>query len=237
MSNGNFIKLYRQILDNPIVCKDGDHFAVWVYLLLQATHTERKHLFNGQRITLKAGQLTTGRKRLADKFNISESKVQRILKTFEIEQQIEQQTGNKNRLITVKNWSAYQSREQQIEQQLNNKRTTTEQQLNTEQEGKKERREEGKKKDTFALFWSAYPRKAAKGDAEKAFNKIKPDDELLKTMIDAIDAQSRSPDWIKDGGQFIPYPATWLNQKRWEDEISRASPQAQNSNPFLRGKV
>jgi len=73
----------------------------------------------------------------------------------------------------------------------------------------------------FESFWSSYPKKKAKGDAEKAFNKIKPDDVLLKTMLDAIDAQSRSPDWKKDGGQFIPYPATWLNQKRWEDEITK----------------
>ena len=87
----------------------------------------------------------------------------------------------------------------------------------------------------FDSFWSAYPKKKAKGDAEKAFNKIKPDAELLKTMLDAIDAQSRSPDWTKDGGQFIPFPATWLNQKRWEDEIIRASPK--QTNPFLRGKV
>ena len=75
----------------------------------------------------------------------------------------------------------------------------------------------------FDSFWLAYPKKKAKGDAEKAFNKIKPDDELLKTMLDAIDAQSRSPDWKKDGGQFIPYPATWLNQKRWEDEVTKGN--------------
>lgn len=126
-----YIKLHRKILDNPVVCKDAEYYAVWNYLLLNATHTEYDAIFKGGRITLKPGQLITGRKAIAEKFNISESKVQRVLKTFENEQQIEQQTTNKNRLITIINWKDYQSGEQQNEQLLNNNRTTSEQQLNT----------------------------------------------------------------------------------------------------------
>lgn len=131
MSGKGWISIHRKMLDNPIVCKDSDHMAVWVYLLLNATHTEYPALFSGNKITLQPGQLLTGRKSISEKLNISESKVQRILKTFENEQQIEQQNGNKNRLITVVSWSEYQDSEHQNEQQLNNKRTTTEQQVNT----------------------------------------------------------------------------------------------------------
>lgn len=126
-----WIKLHRKILDNPIVCKDSDHIAVWTYLLLNATHKEYPTVFKGVKIILQPGQLITGRKVIAEKFNISESKVQRILKSFEIEQQIEQQNGNKNRLISILSWTDYQSSEQQDEHLVNNKRTTTEQQLNT----------------------------------------------------------------------------------------------------------
>ncbi len=70
----------------------------------------------------------------------------------------------------------------------------------------------------FARFWKAYPRKTGKGAAEKSFAKYKPDDDLTETMIRAVEAAKRSPQWQKDNGQYIPYPATWLNQKRWEDE-------------------
>lgn len=70
----------------------------------------------------------------------------------------------------------------------------------------------------FASFWSVYPKKRAKPDAEKAFNSLDPDDALLAVMIGAVEAQSRSPDWTKDGGNFIPYPATWIRKRRWEDE-------------------
>lgn len=126
-----FIYLHRKMLENPIICKDTEHIAVWVYLLLNATHKGYDVIFESERIKLKPGQLITGRKSISSKLNINESKVQRILKTFEIEQQIEQQTTPRNRLISILNWSMYQNNEQQIEQQLNNKRTTTEQQLNT----------------------------------------------------------------------------------------------------------
>ena len=47
-----------------------------------------------------------------------------------------------------------------------------------------------------------------------------------------VNAQKLSRQWQKDGGQYIPNPATWLNQGRWEDEAGPA--QAQTNNPFLR---
>lgn len=123
-----WVSVHRKMLDNPVVFKDADHVAVWMYLLLNAAHKECQVLFKGEKITLLPGQLITGRKAISDKLKISDSKVHRILKLFEIEQQIEQQTSNKNRLISIKNWDKYQLSEQQNEQQLNNNRTTTEQQ-------------------------------------------------------------------------------------------------------------
>nr|DAF14823.1 MAG TPA: replisome organizer [Caudoviricetes sp.] len=126
-----WIKLHRKTLDNPIITKDSDYLAVWIYLLLNTTHKEYDVLFKGERVTLKRGQLLTGRKSISEKLKIDENKVQRILKSLENEHQIEQQKSNKNRLITIVSWDKYQQDEQQNEQQLNNKRTTTEQQVNT----------------------------------------------------------------------------------------------------------
>lgn len=130
MNNG-YVKIHRKLLNNPIVMKDCEHLAVWVYLLLNATHQDRNVLFKGKKIIIGPGQLITGRKSISSELQISESKVQRILNFFETEHQIEQQTSNKNRVITLTNWHKYQDNEHQNEQQLNNNRTTTEQQLNT----------------------------------------------------------------------------------------------------------
>ena len=72
----------------------------------------------------------------------------------------------------------------------------------------------------FARFWAVYPRHNAKQNARKAFEKLNPDDDLLAVMINAVEKQRQSEQWTKDNGQFIPHPATWLNQRRWEDEVS-----------------
>lgn len=71
----------------------------------------------------------------------------------------------------------------------------------------------------FNSFWNQYPRKQGKGQAERAWKSI--DVELHPVIMRAIAVQSKSPDWTKDAGQFIPHPATWLKGKRWEDEIAK----------------
>lgn len=69
--------------------------------------------------------------------------------------------------------------------------------------------------EDFEVFWAAYPRKVGKKDAQRAFAKaVMP----LSILLDALEKQKRSQQWTKDNGQYIPYPATWLNGRRWEDE-------------------
>ena len=72
------------------------------------------------------------------------------------------------------------------------------------------------KGNEFDLFWKAYPKKKAKGDAEKAWKSVKADKHIDAILL-AVEQQKQSPEWLKDGGQFIPHPATWLRGKRWED--------------------
>lgn len=72
----------------------------------------------------------------------------------------------------------------------------------------------------FATFWAAYPKKVKKAVALKSFSKIDPSDDLLKVMLTSLEKFKQTDQWQKDGGQFIPDPSTWLNQHRWEDEIS-----------------
>lgn len=68
----------------------------------------------------------------------------------------------------------------------------------------------------FDQFWLAYPKKVGKGAAEKAFAKARLNGHLPE-VLKSIESQKRSEQWQKEGGQYIPNPATWLNQKRWED--------------------
>lgn len=141
MSENGWIKLHRKMLKNPIVCKDADHLAIWVYLLMSATHEEYATLFEGKKILLQPGQLVTGRKKISSELCVSDSKVHRVLKDFENEQQIEQQTKTHGRLITITNWNQYQMCGHQAEQQVNSNRTASEQQVNTIQEYKEQKNE------------------------------------------------------------------------------------------------
>jgi len=70
----------------------------------------------------------------------------------------------------------------------------------------------------FQEFWNAYPRKVGKGAARKAWEKKK-SKPSIKVVLKAIEAQKKSDQWKKENGQYIPHPATWINQDRWEDEV------------------
>lgn len=79
----------------------------------------------------------------------------------------------------------------------------------------------------FDRFWAAYPRKVGKGAAERSFERIRPDAALLDGMLRAIESQRQSDAWLRG---YIPNPATWLNQRRWEDEPDGvAAPAAQQT--------
>lgn len=84
----------------------------------------------------------------------------------------------------------------------------------------------------FDRFWAAYPRKVGKGAAERSFERIRPDAALLDGMLRAIETQRQSDTWLRG---YIPNPATWLNQRRWEDEPdgvpAPAAQQTQHSPP------
>ena len=73
--------------------------------------------------------------------------------------------------------------------------------------------------ERFDRFWSVYPRHEGKQSARKKFQALNPSEELLQTMIEAVEKQKQSDQWTKDGGQYIPHPATWIYGKRWEDEL------------------
>ena len=77
------------------------------------------------------------------------------------------------------------------------------------------------KQEAFERFWIAYPKKVGKEAARKAFAKVKVP---VDTLVSAVEAQKTSAQWTRDNGQYIPNPATWLNQGRWEDVLDTVAP-------------
>jgi len=87
----------------------------------------------------------------------------------------------------------------------------------------------------FEKFWTLYPKKKAKGDAERAWNAIKPTEPLQAQIAAALEQAKTSADWRKEAGRYIPHPATWLRAKGWEDEHQPAVDPLAEQVKFLLG--
>lgn len=72
--------------------------------------------------------------------------------------------------------------------------------------------------EDFEIFWNEYPRKVGKKDAFNAFKKAK---QPVQVLVDAVRKQMESEQWAKENGRYIPNPATWLNQGRWDDILEQ----------------
>lgn len=94
------------------------------------------------------------------------------------------------------------------------KPTAVKKQLSKKADSKKTK----SKASGFEEFWAAYPKKVDKTKSREIWQKLVPDEALKKQIIAAVKQQAKSDEWTKDGGQFVPYPSTWLRRRRWEDE-------------------
>ena len=137
--------------------------------------------------------------------------------------------GTEDCVIIIVNWEKYQS-EYQRQVQYREKRKlqselhpicATEGEGEGEGEKKKIRR---KKYVHFEEFWKEYPRKEARVKAEQAFKSLNPSEKLLEIILDDISSRKQSEAWQKDGGKYIPLPASYLRGKRWEDETKKEAP-------------
>lgn len=90
-------------------------------------------------------------------------------------------------------------------------------QSKNESENESESEPKSAREEAFDVFWAAYPRKVGKGAARKAFAKLPA--AVFPLLVPAVEAQKQCAQWRKNGGEYIPNPATWLNQERWEDKL------------------
>jgi len=86
--------------------------------------------------------------------------------------------------------------------------------------------------EEFDQFWASYPKKVAKADARKAWLQTKDVRPDITTVINAVTAACKTEQWMKSGGVFIPYPATWLRGERWDDIHEVVLPNVVNEKPW-----
>ena len=234
MAEVKWIKITTDIFDDEkilLIESLPDSYAiitVWFKLLCLAGKQNNSGVF-------LMGRIPYTDKMLATIFRMKETTVTLALRTFEEFGMIEIVDG----VITIPNWGKHQNLDQleskkqymrnymaeyrEKQKALTSGKTNckTNSKANVSQADKEEDIEIDKDKEDiypFDEFWTAYPKKKAKEAARKAWAKLKPDETLGKEIIQAVIESAKTKDWKKENGKYIPYPATYLNGKRWEDE-------------------
>lgn len=211
--NNTFIFLSRSILDSEVFASP-ELLRVWVWCLCRANYKDNYVSWTGfDTIKVERGQFITGRKKAAEELKINESLFYRCLKKLQQIKNINIKSNNKYSIVTVLNYDKYQLIDNYIEQQANSKRTTSEQQVNTDNKDNNVNKDK-KVNTAFSVFWNLYDKKVGdKNKIEKKWNKLANEERQL--IIDHIPKyKNAQPD-----KQFRKNPETFLNSKGWEDEL------------------
>ena len=215
MSNG-WISLHRQIWDNEIW--DDKPFArgqAWIDLLLLVNHEPRKIVIGKSLVFVGRGSTVTSIRKLAERWGWSRTKVADFLNSLQSADMLKFKSDTKKTVLTIANYSFFQD----CEKEKSHKNATEKPQKSTNNNDNNANKPIYAQ-NGFEEFWKAYPKKRSKQEALKSWNKLKPTQELYQQIISAVNGAKTSQEWLKDNGQYIPYPATWLNQGRWEDELT-----------------
>lgn len=216
-----FVKLNRDLLEWAWA-DDVVTFGVYTKFLLLAAWKETE--YHG--IKLERGELLTNQSEIAQQSGLSRQQVRTVLDRLKSTSKITIRREGKNSVIKVVDYDC-ETDGNHIDNRIlttsqpdcNQTSLLSKEDNNLRTQETRAPREGERLEKSFNEFWSAYPKKTAKAQALKAWQKIKPDDELVQKILSALERHKRSAQWLKDNGQYIPYPASWLNGKRWEDEL------------------
>jgi hypothetical protein len=219
-----YVKVWRKLQDTAFY-KNANCVQMAIHLLMKASHDPKPFLWNGKMEVLQPGEILTGRKVLASETGQSEQEVRTSLSIL-CDPTIYFSTiksTNKFSVISICKYEEYQENQPALQptsnQQATNKQPTSNH-IQTLRSIKKHEKETTTSVE-FDTFWAAYPRKTGKDCAAKSWSTKKPPlDKCLSTLAWQITCEQ----WVKEGGKYIPMPATWINQGRWLDEPLNAKP-------------
>lgn len=233
---------WRKETESDIWLMPPIYHRVWYWIRLNVNFTEKTlPLPKGGSVTVAPGQRITSLRQIAEGVAWSEwgkevmpnvKTIKTVLEWLESNGMITVESNAKGTVISVVNWDTYSTPQQQKVTDMEQEKVTPtgrpmEHGSDTNNKDKKDKNEKkepsplppkGEADILFDEFWQAYPKKVGKDAARKAWDKRKVDALLSARMVQAIERQRMSDQWQKDRGQYIPNPATWLNQGRWQDE-------------------
>jgi len=217
-----YIKLYRELLEKPIwLNSTPEQKTILIALLLMANHKSKSWEWKGEKFNVLPGQFVTSLnsiKKICGK-GISGQNIRTCLNRFKKLQFLTNKSTKMGRVITIMNWDSYQPKNKKLTKILTDGSQRPNKDLTP---NKNERMKEcNKKKDiytpNFLTLWKAYPKKEGKAKAFEAYNKIKEPKPSLEYFLKSIEIHQQQEQWQTK--KYIPQPAAWINQRRWEDEF------------------
>jgi hypothetical protein len=229
-----YVKLWRKSMESAVF-KNANVWKFWCWCLMKATHKPVQILVGYQRVDLVPGQFIFGRAKASKELRLSEREIRTCVDTLSKLENMTIKATNKFSIISICNWDTYQNgkneNDQHNDQQATNKRPTSDHKQEYKECKEEKTSSPGNNGDgyseDFKIFWKAYPRRAGKGKAFAQWKKVAKDSQVRKEIMKAIPLQIKSGVLRTDDLQYCPHPATWLNQRRWEDEIPEISKTAQ----------
>lgn len=228
MSGDGWIKLWRCIDESDVWQLPPLAYRIWTWILVHANSTPAT-VFG---IELQPGEMLTSYSKIADGVAWTENKalqkpsskaVRWALERLSQCQALRHEPRQGGTWIKVLQWSKYQANDEGDKGRCrgrDNNRTTAgpRQDHGTKQEYKKESKSLAHPSD-FEAFWSEYPRRVGRGQAEKAYaaaRKVASHEEIMAGL------QSQLPTLAAREAKYIPHASTWLNGGRWADEVGTA---------------
>lgn len=236
MSKNGYITIQRKITDWRWWGNETA-MALWLYILVNANWKDG--WWNAGAEQVKRGEFITSQVKIANEMKLNRKTVARYLKLFVEDGQIEVIADSKKTRIKVINYAKYQDvpdDDGQLDGQVNG-------QVNGQHSGQQDGQQDGQLDghnrtiinqnkpykplnqyihQWFEEFWKQYPRKEGKQNAMKAFEKQCKNEDTFKAIMDGLQKRVKL-DWSRrpaEEKKFIPHPSSWLNQSRWNDEVT-----------------
>jgi hypothetical protein len=221
-----WVKLWRRLQESELwLSEPFTRGQAWVDLMGLANHKDGWIRKRGIKVEVPRGCCAWSELALSERWKWSRGKLRRTILEWEKDEKIVQQKNRVTSRIHIINYDQYQGDDTTNGQQTVQQTDINKNEKNEKNEKKRSKPSRPSVQDPpgFAEFWVVYPRKAGKGKAreawKKAAKKFNGSCSLLEICLKSLEAQKQSDQWQRDAGQFIPHPATWLNQERWEDEL------------------
>lgn len=227
-----FVKLFESI-ETWEWYTDQNTKSVFLHCLIKASWND----YRWKGTVIKAGSFPTSYMKLAAELGLTESKVRTSIKKLILTGELTKEVTDEKTVITVMNWANYQSSsssdDKDDDRQIAGKSQANRRRIATTKKYRSKEVKEVKNKDSkdlkpmvisndrdgwFEEFWNIYPKKIQKKTSEQKFKLHVKDVLTFNTIMFDLSIRVKSNDWLKEDGQYIPNPTTYLNQRRWEDE-------------------